>query len=375
MGRKLLILQTEDSTFISHRLPMARAARAAGYEVVVAVRVGAHGDSIVAEGFRLVALDWRRDSVNPAREFFMLFSIIRLYAREKPDIVHQVTAKPIFYGTLAAKLVGVRSIVNTLTGLGFIFSSNAWKARLLRPAVRLLFKAALSASNSTTIFQNRDDLALFVSGQLTSTSKAALILGSGVDVAQFRPRPEPDGTPLVVLPARMLWDKGVGEFVEAARFLAASGVRARFVLVGDRDEMNPEAVPAANLERWKREGPVEWWGKREDMPEVLAKAHIVCLPSYREGLPKSLVEGAACGLPLVAADVPGSREIVRHEETGLLVPVMDAPALAAALRRLIEDKPLRRRLGNRGRQVACDEFSQQRIAEQTLSIYQAMDDK
>lgn len=371
MGRKLLFLQTEDWSFWSHRMPLARAARAAGYEVVVAVRADTHAEFIRADGFQVIALDWHRNSVNPFGELRMLLAVIRLYLREKPDIVHQVTAKPIFYGTIAAKLAGVRAIVNTLTGLGSIFSSQSWKARLLRPGMRLAFKSALAASNSRTIFQNRDDLALFVSGGLIDADKTALIRGSGVDVVRFRSRPEPDGTPLVVLPARMIWEKGVGEFVEAARLLFAGGVRARFALLGDRDAENPAAIPAARLAQWKKEGPVEWWGNREDMPEVYAQAHIVCLPSYYgEGLPKALLEAASCACALVAADVPGSREVVRHEETGLLVPPKDVPALAAALKRLIDDKLLRRRLGEKARQAACDEFSQEKVAEETLTVYQ-----
>lgn len=371
MGRKLLFLQTEDWSFWSHRMPLARAARAAGYEVVVAVRVDAHGELIRADGFRVISLDWRRNSVNPFGELRMLLAIIRLYLQEKPDIVHQVTAKPIFYGTIAARLGGVRAIVNTLTGLGSIFSSHRWKARLLRPGMRFAFRVALAASNSRTIFQNRDDLALFVSGGLVDSGKAALIRGSGVDVVMFRPLPEPDGTPLVVLPARMIWEKGVGEFVEAARILLAGGVRARFALVGDRDSENPAAIPAARLAQWKKEGPVEWWGNRGDMPEVYAQTHIVCLPTYYgEGLPKALLEAASCARALVAADVPGSREVVRHEDTGLLVPPKNVPALAAALKRLIEDKPLRRRLGDNARQAACNEFSQEKVAEETLKVYQ-----
>lgn len=373
MGQKLLFLQTEDWTFWSHRMPLARAAKAAGYEVVIAVRAEAHCERIRAEGFRVIGLDWRRNSVNPVRELFMLLSIIRLYAREKPDIVHQVTAKPIFYGTIAARLTGVRAIVNTLTGLGSMFSSNTWKARLVRPGMRAGFKAALSARNSRTIFQNRDDLALFVSGGLVDAEKTVLIRGSGVDIGKFDQKPEPDGVPLVILPARMIWEKGVREFVEAARLSTAGGVRARFALLGDRDAENPAAIPSAQLARWKKEGPVEWWGNRTDMPDVISRAHIVCLPSYYgEGLPKALLEGAACGRALVAADVPGSREIVRHEDTGLLVPPRNAAALAAALRRLIEDKPLRERLGSRARQMVSREFSEEKVVGLTLDVYREL---
>lgn len=368
-----MFLQTQDWSFWSHRMPLARAARAAGFEVVIALHVDAHAERIRAEGFRVIPLDWRRDSLNPLRELLMLLAIVRLYAREKPDIAHQVTAKPIFYGTIAARLAGTRALVNTLTGLGSIFSADSMLARMLRPGIRFAFKAALSASNSTTIFQNRDDLALFVSGGLVDGRKAALILGSGVDVGHFRAQSEADGPPLVILPARMIWEKGVGEFVAAARLLKGEGIKARFALLGDPDPRNPTAIPAAQLARWKDEGAVEWWGIRADMGAVFAQAHVVCLPTYYgEGVPKVLLEAASCGRPLVAADMPGSREIVRHERTGLLVPPKDAPALAAALKRLIEDKPLRARLGAEARRVVCAEFAQERVAEETLKVYSGL---
>lgn len=368
MKRKLLFLQTEDWTFWSHRLPLARAARDAGWEVVVAARVAAHGERIRREGFKLVPMPWRRSSLNPFYELSVLARIVHLYRIERPSVVHHVSAKPILYGTLAASLCGVHAVVNALTGLGFVFISNGLKARVLRLVVRAALKLAFRRG-SAAIFQNEDDLSMFVDDGLVSLEKAVLIRGSGVDVSYFVPKPEPDGPPLVILPGRLLWDKGVGEFVEAARRLAADGVKARFALLGDRDEENPAAIPAARLSEWGSSGVVECWGHRDDMLEAYSLAHIVCLPSYREGLPKTLMEAAACGRPLVAADVPGCREVVKNAETGLLVPVRDAAALAAALRRLIEDKALRERLGSQGRRLAVDEFSQEKIAERTLAVY------
>lgn len=373
VNRKILFLQTEDYTFYSHRLPMARAALRAGWEVVVAVRVAAHGEKLAGEGFRVAPLPWRRSGTNPISELLMIASIIRLYAAERPDLVHQVTLKPILYGSLAAALCGVPSVINALTGLGFVYINDSWAARLMRLGTDLALKLAFLKPGSLVLFQNEDDRSLFVSRGLVPRERTILIHGSGVDVVRFAARPEPEGVPLVILPARLIWDKGIGEFVEAARLLAADGIRARFALIGDRDAENPTAVPAAQLAQWKQNGPIEWWGIREDMPEVFAQAHIVCLPSYYgEGLPKTLIEGAACGRALVAADVPGSREIVRHEETGLLVPPRDARALASALRRLISDKPLRERLGEKGRLLAVAEFSQEIIAAQTLSVYERL---
>jgi len=372
VSRKLLFLQTEDWSFWSHRLPLARAARDAGYEVVVAARVDAHGERLRAEGFRVIPLEWQRAGVHPIRELRMLLAVVRLYAHEKPDITHQVTAKPILYGSVAALLAGTPAVVNNFTGLGFIFVSESLKARALRACLRSAYKLALGRKRSRTIFQNSDDLDMFVANGLIAREKTALIRGSGVDVAHFSPQPEPPGVPLVILPARMLWTKGVGEFVAAARELRAAGVRARFALVGDPDADNRSAISAARLTEWKAAGDVECWGHRDDMMSVYAQSNIVCLPSYHEGLPKALMEAAAAGRALVAADVPGCREVVRHEETGLLVPARDARALARVLRRLIEDPALRQRLGSRARRAAFEEFAQELISEQTLSVYQAL---
>lgn len=368
--RKLLYLQTEDYTFWSHRLPMARAALSKGWEVVVAVRVGAHRERLEKEGLRVVALPWRRSGVNPFTELRLLASVVRLYAREKPDLVHQVTLKPILYGSLAAALCGVPAAVNALTGLGVVFIADGPALRLLRRLVGAALRVAFSVADSVVIFQNEDDRSLFVANGWVRAESTVLIRGSGVDVALFAPRPEPPGEPLVVLPARLLRDKGVVEFVEAARSLKSAGVRARFALAGGRDDENPAAVPPALVERWKAEGAVEAWGHREDMSEVYAQAHIVCLPSYREGLPKALMEAAACGRPVVGTDVPGCREVVKPGETGLLVPPRDSRALAAALRSLIEDKELRARLGAGGRRLAVAEFAQERIAGETLAVYE-----
>ncbi|PIR15896.1 MAG: glycosyltransferase family 1 protein [Elusimicrobia bacterium CG11_big_fil_rev_8_21_14_0_20_64_6] len=369
MSLKVLFLQTEGSSFYSHRLPMALAAKAAGYEVVVAAREGSHGDLIRAAGLRLVPLPWRRSSVNPFYELSMIARIVRLYSVERPDLVHHVSAKPILYGSLAAAICGVPAVVNALIGLGFVFISTSLKARVLRGVVCVALRAALSLRNSVTIFQNEDDRKLFIEGGIVEAERTVLIRGSGVDIGHFSPSPEPEGEPLVVLPGRILWDKGVGEFVEAARLLSSEGVRARFALVGDRDEENPAAVPAARLAEWSKEGIVECWGHRSDMAEVYAQASVVVLPSYREGLPKALMEAAACARPLVAADVPGCREVVRHEESGLLVPVRNGKALAAALRILIEDGSLRRSMGERARSLAVAEFAQEKVVEQTSRVY------
>jgi glycosyltransferase involved in cell wall biosynthesis len=250
--------------------------------------------------------------------------------------------------------------------MGWLFVSSNWRAKILRIAIRKVLGVLLRGTS--VIVENKDDQAIMadigVAGQ-----RIHLIRGAGVDTSLYAPSPEPEGIPLVVLPARMLWDKGVGEFVEAAAQLRKRGVNARFVLVGDPDAQNPASVSAQQLTIWQKEGIVEWWGRREDMPQILAQSHIVCLPSYREGLPKSLLEAASCGRPIVTTNVPGCREIVSDGDNGLLVEARNAAALAEALARLLADPVLRQQMGRRGRERVLGEFSQERIVAQVLALY------
>lgn len=371
-GQKLIYLVTEDWYFCSHRLNLARAARAAGYEVIVVTRVDRHGDEIRREGFRLIPLAIARGSVNPFRDLRTLLALIRIYRHEKPALVHHVALKPVIYGTLAAIVSKVSVVVNALAGLGFVFTSNGTRARLLRWGVEWAFHALLDEPRRALIVQNCDDRQLFLERGMVRPEALALIRGSGVDLEKFASFPEPDGIPLVVLPARMLWDKGVREFVGAAQLLRQQGIAARFVLAGAMDLENPAGISERQLQSWVSEGAVEWWGHVTDMPALFAQAHIVCLPSYREGLPKALLEGAACARPLVATDVPGCREIVRDSDNGFLVPARDSEQLAHALCRLLQDKQLRRRMGLRGRALVASEFSDRTVIESTLSLYRTL---
>jgi glycosyltransferase involved in cell wall biosynthesis len=369
---RLLYLVTEDWYFCSHRLPLAIAARKAGFDVTVATRVREHGEQIRAAGLELVPLDLSRRNLNPLRELRPVSQIVGIYRRVRPTIVHHVALKPVLYGSLAARIAGVPAVINALAGLGYVFSSSDLKARALRPAVRAAFHLLLDAPNCRLIVQNPDDRALFTQGAMVQASHISVIRGSGVDLARFPAQPEPDGTPLVVLPARMLRDKGVCEFVDAARRLQEEGIAARFALVGDPDPENPASVPAAQLEKWAALGVVEYWGWREDMAEVFRQCSLVCLPSYYgEGLPKSLIEAAASARAIVTCDVPGCREVVDDNDNGLLVPARDSEALAAALRRLIQDRQLRGRMGRRSRERAVAEFSVEHVVAETLALYRA----
>jgi glycosyltransferase involved in cell wall biosynthesis len=366
---KLLFVVTEDWYFVSHRLPLAVAAQKAGFDVAVATRVGEYGETIRAAGIRLIPLGLSRRRGNPLREVAVL---ARLYRRECSAIVHHVALKPVLYGALAARLAGVPHVVNAIAGLGWLFTSSGLAARTVRPMMCRLLAWLLGAPNSRTIVQNPDDFGLLIKMGVPK-DRLRLIRGAGVDTEVFTPALEsPPESVTVLFSARMLWDKGVGEFVEAARLLTQTGVCARFVLAGDPDPGNPASVPVAALRAWHGENGVEWWGHRDDMPAVFHTAHIACLPSYREGLPKVLLEAAACGLPIVTTDAPGCREIVRDGDNGFLVPVRDTQGLALALRSLIDNVALRAKMGQRAREIVLAEFSQEQVIEETLAVYQEL---
>lgn len=364
----VLYLVTEDWYFVSHRLPLAVAAREAGYRPIVATRISTHADTIRAQGVEVIPIGLARASRNPFAEAATVLELTRLYRTLRPAVVHHVALKPVLYGTMAAALTGVPLVVNAVAGLGSLFIAEGGDHALLRQVVRRIYGASLRFRRGICVVQNPDDGA-FVARLGVPAERIALIRGAGVDLQAFAPAPEPDGPPVVILPARLLRDKGVEEFVAAARLLRQEGVTARFALVGAPDPANPTGVPPAQIEEWGREGVVELWGHRADMPQVFREAHIVCLPSYREGLPKALLEAAAAGRPIVATDVPGCREIVRPGQNGILVSPRSPAALADALRTMIRDAELRARLGAAGRLLVEQEFSIEKVAAATVALY------
>jgi glycosyltransferase involved in cell wall biosynthesis len=369
---RILFIANVDWFFLSHRLSIARAARDSGAEVIIAAGETDKSAVMLGEGFRFLPLPISRKGTNPFAEIRALKSIIAAYRKTQPDIVHHVTIKPIIYGSLAARLVRHRAVINAVSGLGYSFSPQG-QMQVMRPLIKSLYRFVLRNRGSCTVFQNPDDLEDFVSMGLVQREQTVIIRGSGVDCSIFHPSPEPEGTPVIVLAGRMLWDKGVGEFVDAARLIRADRPDVRFVLVGDRDTENRAAIPQQQMDTWVSEGVVECWGRRSDMPDILRSAHMVALPSlHREGLPKILLEAAACGRPIVATDVPGCREIARHEVNGLLVPPHDARALAAAICRLLDTPQLRSEYGKAGREIVEREFSQQIVVAQTLALYRKM---
>lgn len=369
VAKKILYFVSEDWAFCSHRLPLAVAAKAAGYDVVVVTRVQRHGKQIEAAGLRLISIDFSRRGLNPIHEIAVLLRLFQIYRSEAPHLVHHVALKPVLYGSIVAWLARVPVIVNAYTGLGFLFISSAWHARVLKRLAATVLGWLSNRSDTCAIFQNPDDMNLLMEMGVAKPGHTALIRGSGVDTYEFCPYPEPDGMPVVILASRMLWDKGVGEFVQASKQLKLEGIAARFALVGDTDPENPAAIMESQLNYWQQQGVIEWWGNQNDMAAVMKQAHVVCLPSYREGLPKVLLEAASCGKPIVTTDVPGCREIVHHGVNGFLVEKADMRGLAEALKLLISDSALRARMGSCGRAMVEAEFSLERIVQQTLAVY------
>lgn len=415
---RLLFVYNDPRWFVSHRLPIAEAALARGWEVGLAApgeeapspvdggsaQGGGASSSLPpssdlseegpgegsgraappppprrqaqairtvrAAGLSFHPVPVYRPWFHPWKDPETLVALVRLYRRLRPDLVHHVTYKPIAHGSLAARLTGVPAVVNAVPGFGHVFTRTGLKGRLQKGAMKVGYRVAFGHPNQLAIFQNPEGRALFVEEGLLRRDRTRLIRGSGVDPERFRPAPEPGGPPMVLFASRMLYTKGVDDFVAAAGKLREDDVDARFVLAGEPDAGNLASVSQETLEGWDRTGAVEWWGHRDDMPEVLRRAAVVCLPSrYGEGLPRVLLEAAASGRPVVASDIPGCREIVRDGENGLLVPRGEVEALADVLARLLEDAELRRRMGRRGREIALEGFTLDRVVEAHMEVY------
>lgn len=368
----LLIVGNDAKYFISHRLPVAECARAHGYEVCIATPDGPSVSEIEGHGFKHHKVFLSRSGTNPFTELKALMSLWRLCWRLRPDILHLVTIKPVIYGGIAARLSPVKGVLAAVPGLGFIFTASGVRATLLRGVISLLYRLALRKRNLLAVFQNPDDRNTLVNIGAVTHEKCVLIRGSGVDLKQYQAVPEGSGLPVVTFAARLLRDKGVIEFVEASRILALRGVEAKFQLVGDPDPGNPTSVSPDDVARWLEEGVVQCLGYQSDMPTILSRSHVVALPSYREGLPRVLVEAAACGRAVVTTDVPGCRDAIERDVTGLLVPMRDASALADAIQNLIDNPISRREMGQAGRKLAEREFAIESIAAQHLKIYRKL---
>lgn len=356
------------------RLSLAGRLRDRGLEVTFVCPPGEYVARLEQAGFRW--LPWRVDrrGLNPLRDGASIARLAALYRHERFAAVHHFTIKPILYGSIAARLARVPATLNAFTGLGFLFSERPAAVRL-RPLVLPVLRRLLHGPSVHTVFQNASDRARFVDARLVPADRVTIIGGSGVDTERFAPAPDVErpAQAVVLMAARLLWDKGVGEFVEAAGKLRAARTRATFRVAGTPDRGNPACIPDDVLERWRQEGTVEFLGHRDDMPAVVRQASIAALPTaYQEGVPRFLLEAAATGLPVVASDVEGCRVVVREGVNGFLVPPRDPAALAEALARLIEDRPLRERMGRAGREIAVATFDEHAILDQQERLYRAL---
>jgi glycosyltransferase involved in cell wall biosynthesis len=371
---RLLFVLNDAAYFLSHRLPIAQAARAGGFKVHVAAPESEKTADVRAHGLVWHALPLTRSGTNPFTEMATLWALIRLFRRIRPDIVHLVTVKPVVYGGIAARIAKVPAVAAAVPGLGFVFSHQGFKADALRLLLSLLYRMALGHPRLRAIFQNPVDARRIARLASLPAERICLIRGAGVDLANyaFTPLPKNDEIALVVLPARLLRSKGVLEFVEAARQLRADGVKARFALAGVPDAGNPDSVTHEAIEAWVKEGVIEYWGYRDDMPLVMARSSLVVLPSYAEGLPKALIEAQACGRAVVTSDAPGCRDAITPGVTGLLTPPRDAKALADAIKTLLSDRERLQAMGKAARALAEEAFDVRQVVAQHMKIYQSL---
>ena len=358
---------TEDYYFWSHRLLIAKSAQKNGFDVYVATHVGKYLHNFQQEGFHVLPTIFSRNNQNLFTQIKALLQLAGIFRQVKPDIVHNVALKAIVFGSIASWVSSVPKTINLIAGLGFVFTDQSKKYRLISQFARLIARVLLSHSGAVTVVQNSDDMCEIKSMAPRATVK--LIRGSGVNILNYAPVAEPIGPICVNLVGRMLWHKGIRELVEASRLLKSWGESLNIQLVGSLDFGNPACISEKQLLDWQSAGLIRWIGHQTNIAQIWAQSHIAVLPSYREGLPKSLLEAAACGRPIVAADTPGCREIVIEGCNGFLVPVRNAEALAKAIQRLAHDPALRSRMGSRGRQLVCQEFSNERVIEQTMKVY------
>jgi len=370
---KLLFIVNVDWFFLSHRLPIAVEAIKQGYEVHIATTITDKLYLLESTGLVVHPLHLHRSNSGVGTVFSEFREILTVIRSVAPDIVHLVTIKPVLLGGIAARLTGVSAVVSAVSGLGFVFVKKGLVAFLRRVSISLLYRLAFGHPNQRIIFQNIYDQSQLTKLTQIASNRALLIHGSGVDLSLYSQKPIPEGLPVVLFAARLLADKGVREFVAAAESVNGSAFRARFVLVGEPDPHNPATIQQQELEQWEKEGVVELWGYCNDMDQVLASATIVVLPSYYgEGIPKILIEAAACGRAVITTDHPGCRDAIEEWVTGLLVPVRDAEALASSILSLLDDPMRCGEMGLAGRKRAEERFDLRQVVAEHLRIYEEL---
>ena len=370
MRKKILFVVNIDWFFLSHRLPIALEALKQGYQVHLVTEITDKHKELEGYGFIVHPIVFNRGALSLSGEFLIFMRLWKLFKLIKPDIVHLVTIKPVLLGGLAARISGQKAVVAAVSGLGLVFTTSGLWGLVRRWVAGNVYKLVFKHPNLKVIFQNSDDKERMVKITGLSDGKLELIHGSGVDLSEYVHRPLPGGVPIVIFAARFLGDKGIREFTQAAILLKQQGIRARFCLVGSVDVANPNSVTNEDLMKWSREGAIELWGQRRDMPEVISSASLVVLPSYYgEGLPKVLIEASACGRAVVTTDHPGCRDAIIPNVTGLLVPIRNSNALASAMQYLLSNTTICQSMGERGRLLAESKFDVAHVVAAHLRIY------
>lgn len=370
--RKLLFVVNVDWAFICHRLPVGLGAIAEGYEVHLATTCTTRADELMRYGFIVHPLQIDRGSINPFNALHTFFSILRLFLKIKPDLVHLVTIKPVIFGGIAARIARVPAVVSAIPGLGFAFTDKGVKARIGRAVAIMLYRMAVRHRNFKAIFQNPDDRQLITGWTGLHFNQTEMIRGSGVDLNVYRCRPLPEGVPVALMATRLLKTKGVLEFVDAVKVLRARGIEAEFWIAAAIDENNPAYIGQAQLNQWAAEYGIKLFLNHTAIQELMAQCHVVVLPSYREGVPKVLLEAAACGRAVLTTDVPGCRDAITPGGTGLLVPAKSVIPLADAMGLILKGRALQLRLGSSGRALAEAEFGIEQVVAKHLRIYEAL---
>ncbi|HUI57770.1 MAG TPA: glycosyltransferase family 4 protein [Bryobacteraceae bacterium] len=368
----LLYVDNSLATFLSHRLALARQIARQGYRIHVAAPPDTSPHPLEAAGFQFHPLFIARASLSPWNATYTILKLVSIYRHVQPDLIHHLRLKPILYGELASRITGARAVINSLTGLGFAYCDESWCGQALRAVVRATLRATKRPGRRHFTFQNEDDFALWRKQGICGRQDSSIVPGSGIDVTEHDVLPEPPSPPVVVLPSRFLWHKGISDFVEAARVLQARGCAARFALVGRSDPGNPGAIPPRTIDAWVASGAVENWGWSDGMRSVFSRCHIVCLPSYREGIPRVLLEASLAGRAIVTTDTPGCRDVVVHGQSGLLVPPKDAESLAEALSLLLNGPALRERCAAEARRRTIERFSLDAVVARTLDLYDCL---
>ncbi len=369
--KKIVFLVSEDWYFCSHRLNLAIEAINSGFSVYLLANINNERKLIEKCGIKIIPLKYlKRSRINIFGEFISLLEIYIKINKIKPNILHSVALKPVIYGSLSTLFSNNVKNINALGGLGFIFSSGTFKARILRPIVLNLLKFICNRKNNILILQNLDDYKFVYNKLKINQKNISLIKGAGVDCNKFKERKNNNKIPIILLASRMIWDKGIKEFYNAAKLIKKKGIKAKFILVGKPDQENPNSISLKQLNIWNNSGIIEWWGYRSDMVEVFKDVDIVVLPTfYGEGIPKVLIEGMACSKPIVATDMPGCRDLVIDGSNGILVKPKDFFDLAKALEKLILDPGLCKKMGAKGRALAVENYCQEKIFSKIINLY------